>query len=132
MGKEKGFTILELLVAISILSIGLLSLATVLASGIGGNRFAHQLTVETSVSASILEELLSKDEGDTIFDSDVSGAQYDLDPDTASTSRIVQGRTYSASYSIDASNPVVGVARIDVTVTGEGRTVSSTAFKSTL
>lgn len=132
MRNEKGFTILELLIAISILSIGLLGLASMLATGIGTDRFAHAVAVESSISSSVMEEIVSRDGSDPIFATSISGATYDLDPDTASTTRTVQGRSYSATYSITPNNPVTGVARVEIRVTTGGRTVSFTSFKSTV
>ncbi|MBI1910931.1 MAG: prepilin-type N-terminal cleavage/methylation domain-containing protein [Deltaproteobacteria bacterium] len=131
-GNEKGFTLLELLIAMSILSVSILGLATMLSSGIGTDRFAHMIAVEGSVGSSVVEEIVARDPSDPIFSSNITGAAYDLDPDTASTVRTVQGRTYSATYSISVNNPVSGVSKIDVTVINGTRTVSFTAFKSTV
>lgn len=129
---EKGFSLLELLVAITILTIGLLATATMLSSGIETDRFSYTVTVETAVATGVMEELLAKEGGDVLFDSDVAGATYDLDPGSAATTINVQGKDYSATYTIDANNPVGGVARIDVTVTSTGRSVTITSFKSTV
>lgn len=129
-GNEKGFTLLELLIAMSILSIGLLGLATMLSTGIGTGRFAHAVAVESSMGASVMEEIVSRDGSDPIFSSGISGAVYDLDPGSAAATRTVQGRSYSATYSISPNNPVAGVTRVEVTVTGAGRSISSTTFKS--
>lgn len=132
MRDEKGFTLLELLIAMSILSIGLLGLATMLSTGIGTDRFAHAVAVESSISSSVMEEIVSRDGSDAIFTAGISGAVYDLDPATAATTRTVQGRSYSATYSINLNNPVAGVARVEVRVTGAGRAISFTSFKSTV
>lgn len=127
---EQGFTVLELLVAVTILTVGLLGLASMLASGVGGNRFSHMVAVEGSIATSVMEEIVSRDATDAIFSANVTGAAYDLDPGTAATTRVVQGRTYSATYSILSASPVAGVVRVDVSVTSGGRTASLTSFKS--
>lgn len=132
MKKEDGFTLLELLVAMSILSIGLLGLATMLSTGIGTDRFAHMVAVEGSVGSSVMEELTSRDGSDPMFASNVTSATYDLDPDTAATSRLVNGRTYSATYTVTVNSPVAGISRIDINVVSGGRTTSFTSFKSTV
>ncbi len=131
-GSDKGFSLLELLVAIFILSVGLLATATVLVTGIDSNRLAQMVTVESGLAYSVLDELMARDESDPIFDTTQSNVTYDLDTDSGATTRTVQGVTYSATYSITANTPVVGVARIDVTVTGGGRTVTLTSFKRSI
>lgn len=130
--KDKGFTLLELLIAMSILSIGLLGLATMLSSGIGTDRFAHMVAVEGSISSSVVEEITSRGGSDPIFLTAVSGAVYDLDPATSATTRVVNGRNYSASYSVSPDTPVAGMSTVVVNVTSGTRTVSMTAFKSTI
>lgn len=130
--KENGFTLIEMLVAVSILSIGLLGLASMLSSGMGSDRFAHMVSVEGSVVSSVMEEITSRNGSDPVFFSSVNGAVYDLDPSTAATTRVVNNRTYSATYSVSPDTPVAGVARVVVNVTSGSRTVSMTAFKSTI
>lgn len=130
--KQKGFTLLELLVAISILSIGILGLASLLSTGIRSNGFSHMVAVEGSMGSLVAEEIISRDGSDPLFTSAIAGAVYDLDPDTASSTRVVNGRTYSATYSVSPDNPVAGVSRVDVSVISGGRTIGVTAFKSTI
>lgn len=130
--KQKGFTLLELLVAMSILSIGLLGLASMLSSGIGSDRFAHMVAVEGSMGSFVVEEITSRDGSDPIFSSTVAGAVYDLDPSTAATTRAVNNRIYSATYSVAPDTPVAGMSRVVVNITSGVRTVSMTTFKSTI
>ena len=130
--KQKGFTLLELLVAMSILSIGLLGLATMLSSGIGSDRFAHMISVEGSMGSLVVEEITSRGGSDPVFASAVAGAVYDLDPATAATTRVVNNRTYTATYSVAPDTPVAGISRVVVNITSGGRTVSMTTFKSTI
>lgn len=130
--KQKGFTLLELLVAMSILSIGLLGLATMLSTGIGTDRFAHMISVEGSIGSLVVEEITSRSGADPIFLSAVDGGVYDLDPSTAATTKVVNNRTYSATYTVAPDTPVAGISRVVVTITSGGRTVNMTTFKSTI
>lgn len=130
MTNQKGFTLLELLVAMTILTIGLLGLASMMTSGIGSDRFAHTVAVEGSIGSLVMEELTSRDGDDAIFDATVTNVTYDLDPGSAATTRVVNGRTYSATYSVTPNTPVTGVAAVSVSVTSGGRTVTLNAFKS--
>ncbi|OGP14238.1 MAG: hypothetical protein A2052_01765 [Deltaproteobacteria bacterium GWA2_54_12] len=129
---EKGFTLLELLVAMSILTIGLLGLASMMSSGIGTDRFAHMVAVEGSVGSLVVEEITSRDGDDPIFASTVVGATYDLDTGSVATTRVVNGRTYTATYSVTPNSPVTGVSMVTVNITSGGRTVTLNAFKSTI
>lgn len=57
--REKGFTILEVLIAISILSIGILAVASLQASAIRGNDFAGSATNGTIWAADKMEKLIA-------------------------------------------------------------------------
>ena len=129
---EKGFSLVELMVALFILAVGLLATATVLTSGMSSNRRAQSITIESTIAYSVLDEIMARDPDDTIFDTDQTDVVYDLDPDTSATTRTVHGVTYSAQLDIDANNPVSGVARIDVTVSGGGRSITLTTFRRTI
>lgn len=130
--KEDGFTLLELLIAMFILSFGLLGTATMLSMGIGTDRLSQMISVEGTLGSSVLEEIISRDSNDAVFNATVAGATYDLDPDTTATTKKVSGRQYSATYSITVGSPVAGVSRVDVTVTSGARSVSFTAYKGTV
>lgn len=58
---QQGFTLIEVLVAIVILSIGILSLITMQITGIKGNATANQITTASSWSADRIEKLFSLD-----------------------------------------------------------------------
>jgi type IV pilus assembly protein PilV len=57
-GNEKGFTLLEVIVAISILTIGLLAVASMQVSAIRGNASAYGITEATSWAADQVEKLM--------------------------------------------------------------------------
>src|SRR3972149_6837615 len=85
--SENGFSLVELLVAISILSFGLLATATMLTNGIGSNRFAQRVTMDSRLAYSVLDELMARDPSDALFDAAVSNAVYDMDTGTPSVTR---------------------------------------------
>jgi len=58
-GRQAGFTLLEVIVAISILTVGLLAVASMQVSAIYGNAMASKQTEATTVAQEKLEELLS-------------------------------------------------------------------------
>ena len=54
---NKGFTLLEVLIAISIFAVGLLGVATMQISAIRGNRLGNEVTQATFLGQAKLEEL---------------------------------------------------------------------------
>ena len=55
--SKKGFSLLELLIALVILSVGLLGAAQMQVTSISGNAFSNNLTVATGLAQSRIEEL---------------------------------------------------------------------------
>jgi len=121
---DRGFTLLEMLVAIVILAIGLLAVASMQANAIRSNSLAERVTVITAAAQGALEDLLARADSDPIFDAAASDVPYDT--------RIVQGVTYNASYTMTPNTPVTGVAQVVMTVTGGGRTMILTSYKRSL
>ena len=80
--NEKGFTLLEVIAAISILSVGLLAVASMQGSIIKGNRFAGGVTEATSWASDQMEKLmvLPYDHADLV-DTDGDGTGEDNDGD---------------------------------------------------
>jgi len=64
--REKGFTLLEVLIAISVFSIGILAVAAMQGSATRGNRLGNELTQATSLAQMQIEELKGADTGDPI------------------------------------------------------------------
>ncbi len=59
--NKKGFTILEVLIAISLLAIGMMALATLQSSGIRGNDLGNRTTQALALGQDKLEELINAD-----------------------------------------------------------------------
>jgi len=57
--KEKGFTLIEVLIAISILTFGILAVAAMQVSAISGNHFASNVTGGTTWAQDKVEYLMS-------------------------------------------------------------------------
>ena len=70
---ERGFTLLEVLIAVCIFAVGVLAVATMQISGTRGNRLANELTQATALAQDRIEELKSKD----ISSADLAPGNYD-------------------------------------------------------
>ena len=121
---DRGFTLIEVLVAITILSVGLLAVASMQANAIRSNSLAERVTVITAVAQGAMEDLMARADSDPIFKATANNVLYDT--------RVIQGTTYTSSYTITPNTPVTSVARVDMTVGGGGRTMTLTSYKRSL
>jgi len=122
-----GFTLVEVLVALTIFSIGILAVAGMQITAIKVNSSSNTRSVQTDVTASILAEILTwpvssfSDETDTPWTFN------------AGNETVLSGGTYSANYSIDVDyNGVDNLILVEVDVqqtNGLRRTYSATGFK---
>lgn len=77
---NKGFTLIEVLIAMAILTIGILSLFTMQIHSVQGNTKANRQTMESCLSSDQIEQLLSKSYNDTALkDIDGDGTNKDMD-----------------------------------------------------
>ncbi|WP_052263307.1 type IV pilus modification PilV family protein [Geobacter pickeringii] len=127
--NQRGFTLVELLVSLTILSIGLFAVANMQVVALKANTMANSLSVATTLAQEALEDIMSTDSGSPLFSSSATGV-YDLDPNSAATSLTVPGAgTFTATYTITTSTPSSGMVRVDVEVVGGGRDVKMTCYK---
>jgi len=69
-GNENGFTMIEILIAISIFAIGMLAVASMQISGIHGNATANTVTNASAWAADRVETLLGLDYDNPFFNND--------------------------------------------------------------
>ena len=125
--NQDGFTLVELLVALTIFAIGLLSIAGMQITAIRTNSSANTLTAATAVAEGALEEILSRQVDDSIY---VAG---DSTGNVWGATTLTGAGTYTTTFDVDMDyNGVPNVALITVRVTGAGRTVTLVGFKRTV
>jgi type IV pilus assembly protein PilV len=133
---QKGFTLLELLIALTIFAIGLISIAGMQITAIKENSSANTRTTATALAQGIMENFLVRSSTSSLFDADVSDVSWDFDPDPGVTDTawpLGGNGVYNARYSIQINTPVTNVARIAVTVSGpKSRSITLIGFKRTI
>ena len=140
--SESGFSLIELLIAMSILAVGLLATVTMQATALQIDGFAQRTTEAAALSRGAMDDLMSRPGGDAFFQTAVAapGIAFDLDPNTAALTQTIQGATYSATVVVTPNAavlvgglpPAVSVSNLTqviLTVTGGGRTATVTEFK---
>jgi type IV pilus modification protein PilV len=102
--NEQGFTLLEIIIAISILSIGLLALASLQLASIRGNAFASGVTEGTTLAADRIEKLLALPYNHADL---FAGSHTDSSPPSG----------YAVTWQVTDDAPVTNTKTIDLTVT---------------
>jgi type IV pilus assembly protein PilV len=138
--NQKGFTLLELLVAITLMAIGILSVLGMQTVALRSNTNAYQLSVATSLGQQVLEDILSWDTSDArinpVGQADAQFLAYF--PDVANPANpfiTIQGAgvftpTYSRTFPAAGNGVPTGTVMIVVTVTyANNKTVTMTGFK---
>jgi len=109
--NNKGFSLIELMIALLILSVGLLSLASLQGTAIKGNRHGNQISQATTLAEDRIEEIRNTD-----FD-DVDNVAFPTPENNLSTSGV-----YTRTTVIEDDVPMLELKRITVTVSwSDGR-----------
>ncbi len=105
--NQEGFTLIEVLIAMAIFAVGILALAGLQVTYIGGNASAQMQTEATALGAQVIEHLKSLP-----FDA------AELDP-AANPHQPPAGGSgpYDVSWTVADNTPVNNAKTIDVTVT---------------
>jgi len=122
---QKGFTLLEVIVAISILTVGILAVATMQVSAIRGNNFASGVTASASWCGDRLEQLLGLGWDDPfVQDADGDGAGglddigFDNNPATQGDADFWAARgSYNIYWNVADSEVTANTKTITVIVT---------------
>ena len=103
---EKGFTLLEVIVAISILTFGLLAVASMQMTAIRGNYNASNITEATTVAQDRLENLMGLLYSDPLMN---DGTWPDPPPPPSPSG-------YTITYDVSDDTPMIKTKLITVTV----------------
>jgi type IV pilus assembly protein PilV len=106
--KEDGFTLIEVLIALTIFAVGLLAIAGMQTSAIRMNSIAGKLTNLSTWGVDKIEELSALSYSDPLLDS-AGNPHQELLGD------------YTISWTVIDNNPVINTKYITVTVAGQGK-----------
>ncbi len=101
--KSDGFSLLEVLIAVTILSVGMLAVATMQATGMQANYKARTVTEACTVASQHVERLLTLPLSDSWLDE-------------ANNPQSVTVDGYNISWNVFNNNPVTGTMLIRVVV----------------
>jgi len=110
-GNQSGFTLLEVLIAISILTVGLLGVAQMQIMGITGNYFSGNTTAALTLAEEKMEDLLGKSYTDAEL---TSGNHPDANNPIDETGQA--GGIYTRMWIVTDNTPITDTKTVTVTV----------------
>lgn len=108
---EQGFSLVELLIAITILSIGLFAVATMQTVAISNTAISNRMTTATDLANQAMEDILCWDPSNPALNASADDVSY------ANGIRVTGGGTFNITYTTTIDNPAIGTTRVDITVT---------------
>jgi type IV pilus assembly protein PilV len=114
--KEDGFTLIEVLIALTIFAVGLLGVAAMQTSAIKVNSTAGKLTNLSTWGMDKIEELSALPYSDPLLDS-AGNPHQEVSGD------------YTISWTVIDDNPATSIKNISITVTGRGKTANISFYK---
>ena len=125
--KSEGYSLIEVLIAISIFAVGMLAVAAMQTSAIKVNSSAGQITECITWAQDKLEELMAL----SYFDPRLEVAGNPPGgTDSAGNPHQETSNGYNISWTVIDNSPVSHSKHITVTVTGRGKTVRLVSIKS--
>jgi len=109
--NQSGFTLLEVLIAISILTVGLLGVAQMQIMGIKGNYFSGNTTTALTLAEEKMEDLLGKSYSDAEL---TNGNHPDTNNPIDETGQA--GGTYSRMWIVTDNTPITDTKTVMVNV----------------
>ncbi len=119
--KEKGFTLLEVIIAISIFTIGLLAIAMLQGSAVRGTNSARTFTIAATLAGDRMEKLLALEKDSPQLedtDNDGTSGLSDIgnDADHALTNQVISGKSFDIFWNTAPDTPKTGNKTISLII----------------
>ncbi len=125
-----GFTLIEVLIALTILAIGLLGVALMQVTSISGNTFSREMSVATELGQDMLEQLRTLQYTSSTTDNALLGGNHPDNTDVADGLAVGVGNAniidergltvgpliYTRTWTVTDNTPAANMKAIDVTV----------------
>jgi type IV pilus modification protein PilV len=135
ISNEKGFSLIEILIAITVFAIGILAVGKMQITAIKGNSFANDLTTATTLAQDRMEKLicLSYIDDDLLDTNGNDDTGLDADANATADHKYVDGR-YNIFWNIATDYPISNTKEIRVIIRwtdkGAPKKVSITSMKA--
>ena len=130
--SQKGFTILEVMIAMAIFAIGILGVAKLQIKSTTGNTTARTITEATTFAVDRVERLISLPYSNSALDQNTAATPFYTDP--TPIIGFSSGETYTRRWVITDNNPIANTKQITMTVTwndqGRTRSFSTNYYRS--
>jgi type IV pilus assembly protein PilV len=115
--KQYGFTLIEVLIGLSVLTIGILAVATMQISAIRGNHLSDCTTTALILAQQKMEDLLNRDMNDAVLkNTETANDDHLTSIETTDHEESLEG-SYRRIWNIDDDLPFLDNKTITVTVT---------------
>lgn len=109
---QQGFSLVELLVAITILSVGLFALAQMQTIAMKSGTVAQKITAATSLGQEAMEDILSWDPSNPALNTTAVSVVY------ANNVQVTGAGSFNITYATTINTPAIGTTQIVVRVVG--------------
>ncbi|MHC1698475.1 MAG: prepilin-type N-terminal cleavage/methylation domain-containing protein [Geobacteraceae bacterium] len=116
--NQNGFTLIEVLVAITLLLIGIFSVISMQITAIKSNSIANKLSAATALAQETMDDVMAWSISDPRLNTSTADAVYDLNGvNSAGTDLTVPAAgVFRSTYTTTINTPVAGVTRIVVSI----------------
>jgi type IV pilus assembly protein PilV len=125
---EQGFTLIEVMVSVVLMSIGLLGVLQMQIVALQKTTIAYQLTTASGLAESALEDVMSWSNNDPRLLSTSAINSFTLGNSPFTISNV----QYTVTCTMNQNTPLSGITQLVVNVQGGGRNISITGYREVI